>query len=559
MKKGFTLIELLTVIIILGIVALIAFPFVNSTIERNKRKTFEASLNEAIKAAQMYMASEALTSNIVFTYNDERLAMEHNSFKQGTIEIRDGKIRIVNITDGEYCGSGTLGNLKIKKGDCTLNAGDYVDGTLLYYNPVTKETCSPTDVDYNYSFDMNTMFDSSGDSTPKDRYTYNGKKLNSCLRWYIFNYDAADRTYDAMLADSLFAEKVYSADAHEEYQNIFGEDEEPTSSNISKMYKFAMNIELKYLKSIWNTDVRLLTKSELEGFVGKSITRFDTPLISFFEDSNSSAPISLETIQSSVINLPSEYGWLAADKLGLGAHVDAMEFLLMGRGDVIGSGDEYGQFYSFFGQKFYGMGIPEIFEYKPVIKLSADVEPKTNISIEATLSAKLEDYPESETGPMPNIRPKINVSVSGAGDGSYYCVTPVSNFRSCIFPKNLGKSPIQYTSDDYPISAALFASGDTIEQLKQPVWKSLDGNNFTESVIAMMEDTTNGSISIPFPEYFVYVMTEDGEIGAPAVVSAWSENIAYGMINSMRSASSSSGSESGSGGESGSGNSNSIY
>ena len=537
MKKGFTLIELLTVIIILGIVALIAFPFVNSTIERNKQKTFEASLNEAIKAAQMYMASEALTGNIVFTYNDERLAMEHNTFKQGTIEIKDGKIKIVNITDGEYCGSGTLGNLKIKKGDCTLNPSDYVDGTLLYYNPVTKETCSPTDVDYKYNYDINSIF--SGSSSTGGKYDYNGRKLNGCLRWYVFNYDDDSKTYDAMLAETLFAESMYNHEVDlDEYTDV---------SNYSGAYKAIMNYELNYLKSIWNTDVRVITKSELESIVGDSITDYD---LDMFGDSVIEYSAS-DIIQNYGVNIPNKYGWLVSDSIQIGGIESS--FMGYGKGIISKSGSKYNFLSSIISTYFYGPSLVEFFEYKPIIKLSAEVEPNSSIIINASVTKKQDSFTE-------NIgNPKVEFTVSGASEESYYCVTPLSNFRTCKFPSKLGNSPVSYTN-----SGTYGESSGPFSEMPEPTWKELKSSN-SEELYVLTGEADGTTMSMVLPEYYVYVMTSDGQISAPARVSTWSNTLKATYLQQILDARNSSidSGESGSGdngsGDSGSGDSGSVH
>jgi len=54
MKKGFTLVELLGVIAILGIIGIIAFPVVNSTIKESKQDSYNAQVALIEEAAQKW-------------------------------------------------------------------------------------------------------------------------------------------------------------------------------------------------------------------------------------------------------------------------------------------------------------------------------------------------------------------------------------------------------------------------------------------------------------------------------------------------------------------------
>lgn len=57
MKKGFTLIELLGVIVILGILAVIAIPVVDNSINKNKENLYQTQLKQIIKGAEDYYAT----------------------------------------------------------------------------------------------------------------------------------------------------------------------------------------------------------------------------------------------------------------------------------------------------------------------------------------------------------------------------------------------------------------------------------------------------------------------------------------------------------------------
>mgnify|MGYP003508521194 FL=1 len=55
-KKGFTMVELLAVLILLGVLAIIAIPAINSTINSSKEKAKTVQKEIIIKAAHSYVA-----------------------------------------------------------------------------------------------------------------------------------------------------------------------------------------------------------------------------------------------------------------------------------------------------------------------------------------------------------------------------------------------------------------------------------------------------------------------------------------------------------------------
>ena len=80
-KKGFTLIELLSVIIILAIIALIAFPLIGNVIEKAKIGALENSVNGLVESANMYYANqnikgEQATETIFDFTNGEQTSTE---------------------------------------------------------------------------------------------------------------------------------------------------------------------------------------------------------------------------------------------------------------------------------------------------------------------------------------------------------------------------------------------------------------------------------------------------------------------------------------------------
>ena len=113
-KKGFTLIELLTVIVILGILALITSPIIANIISDARKNTFKNSAYGIVQAANQYYLNSKLTGEsfeeLTFTVNDNKLMSENKELSfSGKSPIGDSYVKInsvgeiaMNITDGTY-------------------------------------------------------------------------------------------------------------------------------------------------------------------------------------------------------------------------------------------------------------------------------------------------------------------------------------------------------------------------------------------------------------------------------------------------------------------------
>ena len=119
MKKGFTLIELLSVIVILAIIAIIAIPIITNVIENSKKGAFKSSLMGIIEEANLYEIKYKEKIPIEgININNDKIKIKNKLFKAGKIYIKNKKIYLDKISDNNYCGSGTIDNLIIRKGNC---------------------------------------------------------------------------------------------------------------------------------------------------------------------------------------------------------------------------------------------------------------------------------------------------------------------------------------------------------------------------------------------------------------------------------------------------------
>ena len=60
MKKGFTLIELLGVIVILGLIAMVAIPTINTALNSSRQKAYEKQIDTIEDTARTYMTKNSL-------------------------------------------------------------------------------------------------------------------------------------------------------------------------------------------------------------------------------------------------------------------------------------------------------------------------------------------------------------------------------------------------------------------------------------------------------------------------------------------------------------------
>ena len=132
-NKGFTLIELLSVIVVIAIVTLIAFPVISGVVEKTKLKALEDSAYGLVEASNLYYAQYQNSETKRFDKNEDENTLKNLSYKgsieKGTVIINNKGQVTVCISDGKNSAYKNYNENKVTsvaKKTCTVPSNTYI-------------------------------------------------------------------------------------------------------------------------------------------------------------------------------------------------------------------------------------------------------------------------------------------------------------------------------------------------------------------------------------------------------------------------------------------------
>jgi prepilin-type N-terminal cleavage/methylation domain-containing protein len=116
MKKGFTLIETIVVIIVLSIIALIAVPKISTLVKDVNKDIFKTSVGDTLNSVDYYLSGTDTPSKFPtegIMVKDMPVKNKQQFISGYIVKNSDNKYEAVTISNGKYCASGTLDDLRI--------------------------------------------------------------------------------------------------------------------------------------------------------------------------------------------------------------------------------------------------------------------------------------------------------------------------------------------------------------------------------------------------------------------------------------------------------------
>ena len=120
MKKGFTLVELLAAIVLIALIIGVSIPAYNKYVTKSRKDSFKESLVGLSRAIELHVASDT-NSNYAEPVNILTIGLEAeniSNIQAGSFYVKNGKVILVDVTNGYYCGNGYKKELVIKDGNC---------------------------------------------------------------------------------------------------------------------------------------------------------------------------------------------------------------------------------------------------------------------------------------------------------------------------------------------------------------------------------------------------------------------------------------------------------
>lgn len=116
-KKGYTLVELIATIVIIGVLFAILSYVAREQVSKAKKNAFREDIRSIIRAAEMYKEENNLKS---FNININQLELKELGNLTGTIELSNGVLSVSNISNGKFCGNGSLDSITITNEACDI-------------------------------------------------------------------------------------------------------------------------------------------------------------------------------------------------------------------------------------------------------------------------------------------------------------------------------------------------------------------------------------------------------------------------------------------------------